>query len=147
MKPINHVIISGGVTAAFAYWVQSLPGVIACFLSGIFIDLDHHLDYLIVRKKIPFSYNKLVDYLKNDHKAPIYLFFHSYELLALLWLGIFYLNLDVVWLGIAVGCTTHILCDEFANPLRPLAYFLTYRIWHKFNRKMFFKKGHPDAGP
>ena len=146
MRPVNHVIISGSVTVVFALWAQSWTGAIACFLSGIFIDLDHHFDYFLERKELPLSYKKLLDFLKNDHDSRLYLFLHSYELLFALWAGIYYLHLNEVWLGIALGFTTHILCDEIANPLRPLAYFLTYRIRHKFSRKMFFKKGHPNAG-
>jgi hypothetical protein len=143
MKPTYHVIISGGVTAVFALWVKSKTAVLACFLSGIFIDLDHHLDYFLVRKKLPLSYKKLVDFCDKD-QGPLYLFLHSYELLILMWICIYYFSLGNVWVGIAVGFTTHILCDEFANPFRPLAYFLTYRIKHKFNRKMLFKKEHFD---
>ena len=144
MRPTYHVVLSGGVTAVFAIWVQSWNALAACFLGGIFIDLDHHLDYFICRKEIPLSYKKLVDFCRNDHTSKIYLFLHSYELLALLWVCIFIFDLGVIWLGIAVGCTTHLLCDEVANPLRPLAYFLTYRAKNRFHRKSFFKKGYID---
>jgi hypothetical protein len=144
MKPIYHVIISGGVSAIFAVWVRSWSAVLACFLSGIFIDLDHHLDYYLVKREIPLSYKKLVNFLRNDHDSKIHLFLHSYEFIVLLWLSIFFFDLSVVWTGVALGFTMHILCDEFANPLRPLAYFLTYRIKNRFERKRFFKKGYRD---
>ena len=146
MKPTHHVIISGGVSIAFAFWVKSWTAVCACFLSGIFIDLDHHLDYFLERKELPLSYKKLVDFLENDHRSRLYLVLHSYELIALLWASIFYFQLNAVWLGAAIGFTTHIFCDEIVNPLRPLSYFLTYRVKHNFCREMFFKKGHPHAG-
>ena len=142
MRPTNHIIISGGVSAVFAVWAGSWGAVAACFLSGIFIDLDHHFDYYLARKKIPFSYKKLVDFLKNDHESKIHLFLHSYEFLFVFWFSVFFFDLGVFWLGIAIGFTTHILCDEIANPLKPLAYFLTYRIKNRFERKHFFKKRH-----
>lgn len=146
MKPINHVILSGGVSAVFGLWMQSFWGIVVCFLSGIFIDLDHHLDYFLERKELPLSYKKLVDFLENDHRSKLYLVLHSYELIALLWVSIFYFQLNAVWLGAAIGFTAHIFCDEIVNPLRPLSYFLTYRVKHNFRREMFFKKGHPHAG-
>ena len=149
MRPTNHIIISGGVSAVFAIWAKSWGAVFACFLSGIFIDLDHHLDYYLAKKKIPFSYKKLIDFLKNDHESKIHLFLHSYEFLFLFWLSIFFFDLNNIWLGIAIGFTTHILCDEIANPLKPLAYFLTFRAKNGFNRESFYKRKiiekHPET--
>jgi len=145
LRPTNHILISGGVTLVFSLWVKSTWALGACFLSGIFIDLDHHFDYLLEKKEIPLSYKKLVDFCKYDHQSKLYLFLHSYELLLLLWLSITYFSLGAVWLGIAIGFTTHIICDEIVNPGRPLSYFLIYRIKHNFNRKMFFKKGYYDG--
>jgi hypothetical protein len=142
MKPAHHVIISGGVSAILAIWVKSPPAILACFLSGIFIDLDHYLDYYLERKELPLSYRKLVDFCNNDHKSKLRLPLHSYELLLLLWISVFYFSLGVFWVGVAIGLTTHIICDEIFNPLRPLSYFLIYRIRHGFNRKMIFKKGY-----
>lgn len=146
MKPIHHVIVSTGVSAVFAYWAKSWGGVGACFLSGILIDLDHHLDYWIYKKELPVSYKKLKNFLKNDHGSKLYLVFHSYELLGLLWFSIYYFHLNMIWLGVGIGTTVHLICDEFVNPLRPFAYFLIYRIRTGFERKHFLKKGfHPEA--
>ena len=147
MRPVHHVMISGGVSTLFAIWVESVWAIGACFLSGIFIDLDHHFDYMISRKELPLSYKKLLDFLEKDHSTKLYLFLHSHELLLLFWMAIFYFSLGEVWIGVAVGFTTHILCDEIANPFRPLAYFLTYRIKHQFNRKMLFKESFFDNVP
>ena len=144
MRPIYHVMVSGGVSAIFAIWVQSFWAISVCFLSGIFIDLDHHLDYVLFRKKIPFRYRDLIDFLENDHASKLYLILHSHELLLLFWISIFYFSLDPIWFGMALGFTTHIICDEIVNPLRPLAYFLTYRVKHKFSRTMLFKENYFD---
>ena len=141
MRPVYHVIVSGGVSAIFALWVKSKMAILACFLGGIFIDLDHHLDYFLVRKELPLSYKKLVNFCEKDQGA-LHLYLHSYELLILMWICIYCFSPADIWVGIAVGFTTHIFCDELANPFRPMAYFLTYRIKHKFNRKMLFKEEH-----
>ena len=138
------MIISGGVSAVFALWAKSWGAVFTCFLSGIFIDLDHHLDYFIAKKEIPLSYRKLVDFLKNDHNSRLFLFLHSYEVLFFIWVCIFLLGLDAIWIGIAIGMTTHVLCDEVVNPIKPMAYFLTYRVKNRFKREHFFKKGYHE---
>jgi hypothetical protein len=144
MRPISHVIVSSGVTAILSVWVKSWDALAVCFLSGIFIDLDHHVDYFLARKEIPFSYRKLVDFCWNDHSAKIFLFLHSYELLITLWISIFVFDLNRIWVSAAIGMTIHILCDEIANPLRPLAYFFSYRAKNRFDRKYFFKKGYHE---
>lgn len=133
-------MISGGVTAFFAIWIRSWGGIIACFLSGIFIDFDHHLDYWLLNKELPINYKKLVDFFENQRMSHVMIFFHSYEVLSLMWVCVFLFDLNVIWLGIAVGCTTHVLCDEIFNPIKPMAYFLTYRIVNRFQRNHFFKK-------
>jgi len=144
MKPTHHVIISGGVTLIFALWVKSTGALAACFLSGIFIDLDHHLDYYLARKELPLSYRKLVDFLKSERQSKLYLFLHAYELLFLLWFCIFTFSLGTIWVGMAVGFTTHIICDEIFNPLKPLSYFIIYRIKHNFSRKALYKRRYFD---
>ena len=140
MRPTHHVLISGGVTFIFSFWVKSTGALLACFLSGIFIDLDHHVDYFLARKEITFNYRKFVDYFKNDRRSKLYLFLHSYEGLCILWFCIFYFSMGNIWIGIAIGFTTHMICDEIFNPIHPLSYFMTYRVKHKFNRKAFYKR-------
>lgn len=141
MKPSHHVVISGGVSAIFALWVKQPAAILTCFLSGIFIDLDHHLDYMMVRKELPLNYKKFFDYFDNNRHPRIYLVFHSYEVIILIWAVIAAVSPGPVWLGLAVGVTTHIACDTLANPFKPVAYFLTYRIKHRFERKNLVKEG------
>jgi hypothetical protein len=145
MKPTHHVIISGGVSAVFGFWIQSWSAVFACFLSGIFIDLDHHLDYWLIKKEIPLSYKKLLHFCHQEPDARLYLFLHSYELIFIFWACIYYFEWNAVCLGVAVGVTAHIICDEIFNPMRPLAYFLTYRIKHGFERRSLLKKVSPSV--
>jgi len=140
MKPTHHVMLSTGVSAVFASWVHSWEAILACFLSGIFIDLDHHFDYLIIKKELPISYKKLLDFLTTEHDKKLYLFLHSYELIILLWFSIFVFHLSTVWLGVAVGVSTHIFCDELANPFKPMAYFFVSRMKVGFNRRAMFKE-------
>ena len=135
MKPTSHALVSGGVSAGFYFLTQSWPATLVCFLSGIFIDLDHHLDYILARKRIPWRYKDLWEFCSNKGQGKVYLIFHSYELLALLWFSLFYFQLGVGWWGLAIGVTIHIVFDELVNPLKPLGYFFFYRLQHGFDRK------------
>ena len=131
----HHLVISTGVTAIFSIWAKSVPALAACFLSGIFIDLDHHLDYFIVHRRIPLSYKKLYDFFSDDAYPKVFILFHSWEALAGFWYLIGILKLDAVWIGSAVGITAHMICDQMANPLKPLGYFLVYRIKNGFLKR------------
>ena len=138
MMPASHIVISAATSGAFFYATQSWEGTAACFLSGIFIDLDHHFDFFLAKKKIPLRYRELVDFCEKDKNAKLYLFLHSYELLTLFWFLIIYLKLGYVWSGIALGVTTHLIADQICNPFRPLGYFLIYRIRNHFKKERIF---------
>ena len=142
MMPVYHVIASTAISAGLFGWLKSWPATIACFLSGIFIDLDHHVDYFLSEKRMPKSFRELVEFCEKNPTGKLYLIFHFYELLAFLWAGIYFLRLGDVWVGMAVGLTTHMIFDQITNPLKPLAYFMFYRIKHQFNRKFLHVEGH-----
>ena len=138
MKPLHHVAVSAAVSVGFWQITHSWLATAMCFLSGIFVDLDHHLDCYLGSGRFPFKYKDLVNFCRNEDKAKLYLFFHSYELLFLLWGAITLFELGAVWIGVLLGMTVHIVCDDIVNPLRPVAYFFFYRLYHKFERRKLY---------
>lgn len=142
MKPINHIVTSVGLGAVLAVWLNSWMSGVVCFLSGILLDIDHHLDYFLARGEVPLSYRKLVDYCQHDKLSKMYLFFHSFELHLLIWVLIAVFRLNELWIGFAVGATFHLICDEFSNPFRPFGYFLTFRVSNRFERRKIFTEKH-----
>jgi len=137
----QHIIASGITSAYYAYVSHSWLGAAACFLSGIFIDMDHWVDYCWIKKKICWSLKELEDYCYHGNKEDkIFLFLHSYELLLTLWAAAFLFFNDPVWIGLVFGMTVHILLDQIFNGVYPWAYFLFYRAKHGFPHKIFFKK-------
>ncbi len=148
MKPVYHVSISAALGLIFIIFFNSFVAAISCFFCGVLIDLDHHLDYFLAKDEIPWRYRDLVYFCSTDKNHKMYLWFHSYESLVLLWGAITVFNLDMLWIGAAVGFTVHVICDQFSNPLHPLVYFLTYRIKYNFSKeklldKNFFKQVRP----
>lgn len=141
MKPVHHVLISTGVSALFWSAFKSVPATAVCFLSGIFIDIDHHLDYWFVRKKFPWNYGKMKDYFFSQkyRGGPLYLIFHAYEWLILLWGFIFIGQPGIFWQGLGVGLTTHMIADLIYNPIKPYGYFITYRFLRHFNSERILK--------
>ena len=141
MKPTHHVIISTGVSAVFWWWFKSVPATAVCFLSGIFIDIDHHLDYWLIKGKFPWRYRDLHKFFieQENRGGPMYLVLHAWEWLIALWLAIFILRLDVVWVGFAIGLTAHMMADLICNPLKPFGYFITYRWRRAFDSTRILK--------
>ena len=140
MKPSYHVVVSAGISLGWLYFLKSWPSALICFLSGILIDIDHYYDYYVARKKIPWRYREMWDFARYDASGKIYLLFHSYELIIPLWGLIYFLNLGIVWAGFMWGITTHVMCDQMFNPLKPFGYFFFYRKYHGFERKNLFRK-------
>ncbi len=133
----QHILASGITGIVFAKLTNSWPGTIACFLSGILIDLDHLLDYVINKKKMCWSVKKLENFCAQKEDGKIYFFLHSYELVAFLWLIVFCFKLNAIWLGIVFGMSIHLLIDQLANPIYPLTYFLFYRFKLGFPKSLF----------
>lgn len=133
----QHTVGSAITSAVFFAFTKSWEGTLTCFLSGIFIDLDHVLDFWLVRRKISVTYREVVEFC-FDREGKIYLFLHSYELLAVLWAAFFMLGMPPVLGGIASGMSVHTALDQIVNPVYPLAYFFFYRLKMGFPKALFF---------
>ena len=139
MTPTSHVIASTLTSAVFFAVTHSWEGTAACFLSGIFIDIDHHFDLWIHKKKILWDIKHIYDFCEREKEGKLYLIFHSYELLAVFWLCLIFFHWNVVWWGLAVGLTVHIILDQIFNTtITPFTYFLWYRIQKKFTKELLF---------
>ena len=134
MRARNHVIVSAGVSLGLQMTLHSWPATLGCFFSGFLIDIDHYLEYYLLRKKFPYRYKDLVDFCCYNNEGKVYLIFHAYEYLFILWFSIYFFHLGLLWLGFAIGLTTHLIFDQFTNPIKPLFYFLTFRIKNQFEK-------------
>jgi len=133
MRARDHVIASTGVSLVFGAAVHSWPATLVCFLSGILIDLDHYLEYYFHRGKFPWRYKDLVDFCMPYKENKVYLIFHAYEHLVILWALIYCFQMNSLWVGMALGLSVHLMFDQFTNPIKPMAYFLIFRAQNKFD--------------
>ncbi len=136
MKPSHHALASAVTSAAFYAVTESTSGTIICFLSGIFIDIDHFFDFWAYKKKLFFTSRELFDYCEKERGGKLTLVFHSYEGWIIFWWALVQFNLGPFWWGLAIGCTTHLALDQWVNPLRLPAYFFVYR-WRRGFLKEF----------
>lgn len=138
MSPTQHTLASIATSGVFFTATGSWTGTLTCLISGILIDVDHHFDIWIYRKKFLWKLKDLYHFCDKEKKGRLHLIFHSYELLVLFWILIFLFKLSFFWSGMAVGVTIHILLDQLFNELQPWTYFFTYRLKHGFSKACVF---------
>lgn len=134
-------VLGGGLYAAGC----PRTTVIAFFLSGVFIDLDHVPDYLLLSGERPslrgfFKWHYTVKWTK------LYLFLHSYELVLAVSVYAFFSG-SALWSGLAAGAACHLLADQISNRHLPEGYSLKrgfyffifrYRVGFR-KKKMLFR--------
>lgn len=144
MMPKHHIMISLGLGAVIGIVLKSWGAAVACLFSGVLIDLDHVIDYILARGRMTLSWDQFLEYCTYDMNGKLYLFFHSFEAVILMWMCAYFFQFNAVAYGFIIGLTVHMLCDQTVNPLKPLGYFIIYRIYHHFRRDKIFTKNHYD---
>ncbi len=138
MKLYHHSVLSLASSTTVYLFSSSLSAALACFLAGIFIDLDHFLEYFYYFGFRRFSLRGFFR-AANDHiYRKFFLFLHSYELAAVFWaLSLAAIRRPWAW-GFSLGFTLHILADHIYNPCRYATYLLSFRLRHRFQGERIF---------
>ncbi len=137
MKLEQHIAISTAVSAVFLMITKSLEGTIACFLVGIFIDLDHIFDYLF-NHGVKIDLKHFFHTFKLEVLDNIFVFLHSWEIMIVCLVVAWLTDWKPVIVGIFVGGCIHLFLDHLWNGHSPLAYWLSYRIKNRFAAKYFY---------
>lgn len=103
----------------------------ASFLAGVFIDVDHWIDYWLMRR-LDLDVQAFFAYFRRPNQSRIFIPLHGYELLALWWTIALAGGLGPWAIGVAAGCSLHLALDQLTNPVHPLGYFLAYRVAVRF---------------
>ena len=145
MKVSAHIIISFSAGALFWLFTKQIYAGLACFVSGVLIDIDHIIDYIIRFGYRGFTVKKLYQACENTYKKDsarrfkkLYFIFHAYEIAILLWIASIYIK-NIYVLAITVGYTTHLIMDCTANPVHPQAYSIVWRAIKGFDIDKLFK--------
>jgi len=125
-------------SALFYFFSRSLPGALAFFLSGIFIDLDHLFEYAFAFGLRDFSVRRFFSAAHGHEYRRYFLLVHSWEIALLFWAAAAFLAPTAWAVGFSLGFTLHILADQIYNPCAPLTYFLWFRIRHRFDGDILF---------
>ncbi len=143
MKPASHIAISSALGAFIYMSLGSLPASASCLLGGVLIDIDHLVDYFVYAGA-HFRVHEFVEACHEHRLKRLYLFFHSYELLGLLILITYLSGWNMVLLGLSVGTSAHLLCDQIVNgrkyKTRTYFYFLLFRISRGFRTESLVRE-------
>ncbi|MCX6991892.1 MAG: hypothetical protein NT011_01990 [Kiritimatiellaeota bacterium] len=139
MQPSKHVIVSVLVSALVWWWLRSSAAALACFLMGVFIDLDHVIDFFYNHRR-HLKFQRFFTAFEFEVLENVFVFLHSWEF-ALVWLALLLSLPDArqpVALGLFVGFVTHLALDNLFNRHARWAYFLFYRLRHGFAGKYYY---------
>jgi hypothetical protein len=91
------------------------------FAAGVLPDLDHVIDFF--------------DSREHGRKRHMLRPFHAWELvLVSLIVALAFYSGDL-FLAAVLGYLSHLVIDQLANPVHPLAYFITFRAMKGFRRR------------
>jgi len=139
VSPAKHIIASGATSLFFYALTNSWTGSVACFFGGIVIDVDHLLDFYCDKKRMCWSLKEMNRFCLDERHGKMYMVFHSYELLVVLWVVlVVVLHFEPIAFGFVFGMSARILFDQFTNAVYPLAYFWFCRRRFGFTKKIFF---------
>ncbi|MBN1385343.1 MAG: hypothetical protein JW983_10720, partial [Elusimicrobia bacterium] len=134
MKPIPHIVISFSVSAVLYTIFRSYILALTAFLFGIFIDIDHLLDYFREQGFNLDVRNFFYFFTEFQYRKAV-IFLHSWELFLIYSLLVFLVPANEVMFGIFIGYSVHLIADHLGNPVSPLGYFFVYRWKNDFLRE------------
>ncbi len=132
MRVTSHIKVSGILgLGVYAYTGETVSSV-ACFLSGWLIDLDHFLDW-VMNFGPTLKHARVLSNFRMHRYRRLYVIFHGWEY----FIGLFAFHILYglpPWVFYAtLGGACHLALDQIYNgPKRPLAYFITYRLYQRF---------------
>jgi len=99
---------------------------------GVLVDLDHFVDYWYSEGRICFNLRTFLSTRYWQRSGRLFILFHAFEYLPLVFLfWQAYKGRKWAWAATA-AMSSHVLADHFINELRPLGYFILYRLAHGF---------------
>ena len=139
MRPVWHILASFILGLVIFYFSKSLFAGFLVLLSGVFIDLDHLMDFWASAPENAFSIKQFYHMdkhleSKGDHYTFILL--HSWEIIIVLTILVFsYYNIYLA--SIVLGVLVHLIMDTFnlKKTDHPFTYFLLFRVFKKFKLK------------
>lgn len=111
MKARYHVALSAALSLPFLF-VGKRWMALTCLLFGIFIDVDHQLDFYLLFGRFTLNVTELSEKLKEHNKPAFFCPLHSCEFIILLALLSYWFDM---FIGAALSVTAHLITDILFN--------------------------------
>ena len=121
LGPVVHIIVSAGLGGAVWAATGEPWAVPVAVATGVLTDVDHLVD--------------VFDGEDEGHGLHMLRPLHAWEFAAVGVIALFAYFSNPLFLAAVLGYISHLVVDELGNPTHPLAYFMTYRVFVKFERK------------
>jgi hypothetical protein len=139
MKLIHHtalsVLISGILYMIFKSWGLA----IASFVSGVFIDFDHVIDYVLIHG-IRFRTSEFFDYFHEEKHQKVFLIFHSWEFFVILCIAVKLTDWNPWMTGFLIGYVIHMIFDIIFNAPRLMGLSFLVRYRKRFDAEVIYPK-------
>jgi hypothetical protein len=134
---VASVLISGVLYSIFKSWGITM----ASLFTGIFIDLDHGIEYFIEFGK-KFNIKNFFGYFYERQCRKAFLVFHGWEWFIILGAVVIMTNWNPFIIGILIGYGQHLALDNLFNNSQKWGYFLLWRWKNDFDyKKIFYPAG------
>ncbi len=117
MKTGNHIVVSIIISGVLYAIFKSLRLASASFVSGVFVDLDHIIDYW-VECGLRFNLEQFFNFFdkKNlGNREKIYFVLHGWEWLIILCAASWMTDWNLWVTGLLIGYGHHMVIDEIYN--------------------------------
>jgi len=139
MQVRNHVAASIIVSAVTYALSDSAVIATVALVSGIFIDADHLIDYIVLHRP-PYSIKDFFDrYANASRLTHALLVLHSWDLLGLWALIVIASDWEPAATGLLIGIGHHLLLDQIFNHPYPFGYFLSFRLYTRLSFARSFR--------
>ena len=138
MRLSAHVGFSAIVSAALYTISRSWEMAASCLISGIFIDLDHVIDFFILYGW-PFTFKKFFNVFYRELSfKQIFIVLHAWEWMILLFAASWITGWNPWFVGTLIGCGHHMIIDFINNGGYVRSYFLIWRWRNNFDFETSF---------
>ena len=118
MGPIGHTAASLGVGASAWFITGSHLAIPVALVTEFFVDLDHVTDLFDSQ-----------DHGRHRHMLRL---FHAWKYLLVTLVVVLAFSQHPMLLTALLAYLSHLLLDQLANRVHPMAYFIVYRAAHGF---------------
>jgi len=138
IKLEHHALVSLGFGLAFYFVFKSFGSALVCFFAGVLVDVDHYFDYVRDRG-LNFNLKRFFEYGYGLEYERLFIVFHAYEYFVPLAIILVLSDYNLFVAAVFAGFAQHLLFDQFTNPVKPLAYFITYRLKNSFSKQSILR--------